>query len=236
MDRMLIVIPAYNESKNIKRVLQQIKEEIPGADIVVIDDGSDDDTSKIVQEMGVSVVRHLFNLGIGGAMQTGYRFADEKGYDIAVQVDADGQHNPGEIAALIEPLKQNKADIVIGSRFIEGANYRSTIARKLGIAIFSRMMTHIMHQRVTDTTSGFRAVNRRVITFFANDYPYDYPEVEALLIGHRAKFRIQEIPVTMNKRSEGRSSITSARSIYYMIKVSLAIFINLLREKPNRRQ
>ena len=230
--RILVIIPAYNEADSIGEVISQVRTSAPEADIVVVDDGSTDATATIAQEAGAFVVSLPNNLGIGGAMQTGYNFAAEMGYDIAVQVDGDGQHNPAEITEIVAPLLAGQADVVIGSRYIEDRGYITPFLRRMGIFVLASIVSLIIRQRVTDTTSGFRAVNRRGIEFCAREYPRDYPEPESVVLFRRAGFRVREIPVTMNPRYGGQSSITPMRSFYYMVKVLLAIFIGLLRRVP----
>jgi glycosyltransferase involved in cell wall biosynthesis len=171
-----------------------------------------------------------FNLGIGGAMQTGFQYARMKDYDIAIQFDGDGQHLAAEIEILLDALQKGGSDIVVGSRFLKRGDYRPSIFRKIGISIFSTVLSAIIGIPVTDTTSGFRAVNRRAIEFFARVYPEDYPEVESLVLLHRAGMTIAEAPVQMRDRTGGRSSITPIRSAYYMVKVLLAVFIDLLKK------
>jgi glycosyltransferase involved in cell wall biosynthesis len=229
---ILVIIPAYNEAHSIGEVISQVKTSMPEADIVVVDDGSTDATATIAQAAGAFVVSLPNNLGIGGAMQTGYIFAAETGYDIAVQVDGDGQHDPTEICDLINAMEEYQADVVIGSRYVEDRGYITPFLRRVGIFILAYIVSLIIRQRVTDTTSGFRAVNRRVIEFCAREYPRDYPEPESVVLFRRAGFRVREIPVTMNPRYGGQSSITPMRSFYYMVKVLLAIFIGLLRRVP----
>jgi glycosyltransferase involved in cell wall biosynthesis len=175
------------------------------------------------------VIRLPFNLGIGGAMQTGFRYAFERGFDVAVQIDGDGQHDPSELPKLLGPLREGDADMVVGSRFLGPRSYRAPFFRRVGIAVFAWTISLVARRRVTDTTSGFRAVNRRGIALFAADYPHDYPEVEATVMVIRHALRLLEVPVTMRGRETGRSSITAARSIYYMVKVLVAIFVSLFR-------
>ena len=233
--KVLVVVPAYNEADSIGGVISQVRTGVPEADVLVIDDGSTDATAAIAQEAGAFVVSLPHNLGIGGAVQTGYVFATEMGYDIAVQVDGDGQHNPAEIPEIVAPLLAGQADVVIGSRYIEDRGYITPFLRQMGIFVLATIVSLIIRQRVTDTTSGFRAVNRRVIEFCAREYPRDYPEPESVVLFRRAGFRVREIPVTMNPRYGGQSSITPLRSFYYMVKVLLAIFIGLLRRGHKRR-
>jgi glycosyltransferase involved in cell wall biosynthesis len=188
-----------------------------------------DATAAIAGERGAHVVRLPFNLGIGGAVQTGYRYAFEHGFDVAVQVDGDGQHDPAQLPLILGPLLDGEADLVVGSRFAGGGAYRSTASRRIGITIFACVVSAVVGQRVTDTTSGFRAVNRKAIALFSADYPHDYPEVEATVMCVKHRLRLAEVPVTMRERGGGRSSITATRSIYYMAKVLLAIFVGLFR-------
>jgi len=230
--KLLVVVPAYNEADSIGGVISRVRTSVPEADVLVIDDGSTDATAAIAQEAGAFVVSLPHNLGIGSAVQTGYIFAAEMAYDIAVQVDGDGQHNPAEIPEIVAPLLAGQADVVIGSRYIEDRGYITPFLRQMGIFVLATIVSLIIRQRVTDTTSGFRAVNRRVIEFCAREYPRDYPEPESVVLFRRARFRVREIPVTMNPRYGGKSSITPMRSFYYMVKVLLAIFIGLLRRVP----
>lgn len=227
---ILIIVPAYNEEKSLSGVIRDIRGNVPDVDILVVNDGSSDSTEKIAHDLGVRVLELPFNLGIGGAMQTGYRYAQQNNYDIAIQFDGDGQHVATEVKTLLNGLQQGRADILIGSRFLQPGDYRPSFFRKVGIWIFSTVLSAILGMRITDTTSGFRAANRRVIEFFARTYPEDYPEVESLVLLHRAGMTIGEVPVVMRDRTEGCSSITPIRSAYYMIKVLLAVFIDLLKK------
>ena len=227
--RILVITPAYNEAANICEVVRSVKQEVPVADVVVIDDGSWDDCARLAEGAGAIVIRLPFNLGIGGAMQTGYIFAWEQGYDVAIQVDGDGQHDPAYVPVLMAPLEDDSADLVIGSRFVGPSSFRSGLARRVGIHWFARLISLLIGQRVTDTTSGFRAANRSVIEFFASSYPQDYPEPEAIVVAHRAGFRIREVPVEMRARQGGKSSINLWRSAYYMIKVTLSILMSVFR-------
>jgi glycosyltransferase involved in cell wall biosynthesis len=227
--KRIAIVPALNEEETIGRVIDEIRAFDPGFDIVVVDDGSTDRTAGIAADRGAHVLRLPFNLGIGGAMQTGFRFAFEGGYDIAVQIDGDGQHEPRQLPTILGPLVAGEADMVVGSRFAGRAGYRSSFTRRLGIRLFARVVSAVVRQRVTDTTSGFRAVNRRGIALFAADYPHDYPEVEATIMCVKHKLRLMEVAAEMRERSGGRSSITAFRSVYYMTKVLLAIFVGLFR-------
>jgi glycosyltransferase involved in cell wall biosynthesis len=228
--KILIIIPAYNEETSLPGVIQDLREHIPAADVLVVNDGSIDDTAQIARKIDVKVLDLPFNLGIGGAVQSGYLYAERNGYDIAVQFDGDGQHLAEEINKLIEPIVTKQADIVVGSRFLAIGGYKASVFRKIGIGIFKFVLSRILGRTVTDSTSGFRAANRRVIEFFAHTYPDDYPEVEALVLLHKVGLRMMEVPVTMRKRTGGKSSITPIRSAYYMTKVLMAIFIDLMKK------
>lgn len=230
----LAVVPAYNEAASVARVIERIRSAAPDFDIVVIDDGSTDDTSRLASDAGATVVRSPFNLGIGGAVQTGFTFALEGGYQYMVQVDGDGQHDPAEIATLQRTMEDEPTiDMVCGSRFLDASmQYPAPISRRTGIHVFAFLLSRIVRQRVTDPTSGFRLYNRRAIELFAHDYPHDYPEVEAVLMLHHHRLRMREVPVRMFLRNGGVSSIGSGKSAYYMTKVLLALFVGLGRRRP----
>jgi glycosyltransferase involved in cell wall biosynthesis len=230
----LAVVPAYNEQASIAGVIDALNEHVPDFDILVVDDGSTDRTGQIARDLGARVVRHPFNLGIGGAVQCGFIYALEHGYDYMVQVDGDGQHCADEIAKLRRAMDADRRlDMVCGSRFLTKEHgYPAPISRRTGIHIFAFLMSHIVGQRVSDPTSGFRLYNRRAIALFARDYPHDYPEAEAVLMVHHHRLRMAEVPVRMLRRDGGVSSIRSGKSVYYMIKVLFAIFIGLARARP----
>jgi hypothetical protein len=229
----LAVVPAYNEAETITDVVRMLHEDAPGFDVLVIDDGSTDGTREIARRAGARVLRHPFNLGIGGAVQSGFQYALENGYERMVQVDADGQHLGSEIRELEEAMARDRSlDMVCGSRFITDNGYLAPISRRTGIHIFAFLLSRIVGQRVTDPTSGFRLYNRRAIALFARDYPHDYPEVEAVLMVHFHRLSMAEVPVTMLERGGGVSSISSGKSAYYMVKVLLAIFVGLIRRRP----
>ena len=239
--RRIAIVPAHNEESAVGGVVSEIRAFDPGLDVVVVDDGSTDHTVAAAAAAGAFVVRLPFNLGIGAAVQTGFKFALEHGYEVAVRLDGDGQHDPAELPKLLAPLDRGEADVVVGSRFANGAgDHRGTRARRVGIVFFARLVSALTRQRVTDTTSGFQALNRRGISIFAADYPHDYPEVEATLMVHKHRLRLAEVPVTMREREHGTSSITAVRSIYYVFKVTLAVLIGMLRryavpaEEPDR--
>ncbi|NDJ51542.1 MAG: glycosyltransferase family 2 protein [Chloroflexi bacterium] len=232
--RLLIVIPAYNEEESIGHVIERVRHAVPQADIVVIDDGSADDTAQVARSHQATVISQPYNLGIGANVQTGFIYASQRGYDVTIQVDGDGQHDPNEIPALLAALNTSTCDMVIGSRYIEDRGYSTPRLRRLGSILLAALISAITRQRITDPTSGFRALNRQAIAFSAGDYPFDYPEPEAIVTFWRAGLRVKEVPVKMNPRYGGRSSITPIRSAYYMIKVTLAILISLLRERQSK--
>lgn len=231
--RKLAIVPAYNEAGMVGRVVRDLRRAAPDFDVVVVDDGSTDGTSAEAEAEGAAVLRHPYNLGIGGAMQSGYKYALRERYDVAVQVDGDGQHKTEYLPEMLAALEvSGSADMVYGSRFRGDPGYKVPVGRRVGNLIFSVVMTAICRQRITDPTSGFRMTNRRGIELFARDYPHDYPEVEAILMLHAHRLRIHEVPVRMNARGFGRSSIDYPRSAYYMVKVLLALFVGLFRRRP----
>lgn len=223
--KVLIIVPAYNESACIEKVAGLLKSS--GFDYIVINDGSTDSTPNILDRQHVNHINLLHNLGIGGAVQTGYKYALEKGYDIAVQFDADGQHNIEYIEAIIEPIKNNEADIVVGSRFVKknASEFKSTAMRQVGIKTLSGFIKFLTGKRIFDVTSGFRAVNRGLIEKFAEEYPREYPEPISNYELLRSNYRIKELPVKMNKRIGGKSSIHSWKSVYFVINVFLSILL-----------
>lgn len=228
--RRVAIVPALNEELSVPAVIDEIRAFDPGLDIVVVDDGSVDRTAAVAAAKGARVLRLPFNLGIGGAVQTGFRYAFENGYDLAVRVDGDGQHDPSQLGLVIAPVLRGEADVAVGSRFAAvGDGYRSSRTRRIGIRLLAWVVSRIVGRRVTDTTSGFQALNRNGIALFARDYPHDYPEVEATVMVFRHRLRLEEVPVSMRERGGGQSSITALRSIYYMVKVLLAIFVGLFR-------
>lgn len=228
--KSLVIIPAYNESENIKNTVQTLMEKAPQFDYVVVNDHSKDDTLKILQENHINYINLPTNLGIGGAVQTGYQYAYENGYDMAVQVDGDGQHDPAYLSQLVETMQKEDADMVIGSRFINKEGFQSTFARRVGINYFSHLIKQLTGKTITDPTSGFRLANRRVISLFAQDYPRDYPEPESIVSLLKRGLKVVEAPVVMKERQGGQSSIRLQNSIYYMIKVTIAILIENMRK------
>ena len=224
-NKILLIIPAYNEEDSIAYTVEDIIKNYPEYDYVVINDGSNDETSKILKENQYNYISLPINLGIGGAVQMGYIYAREKDYDIAIQVDGDGQHNVSYVRGLIKPIINGEADITIGSRFILKDGFQSSKTRRIGIFFLSWLIKILSGVNVKDVTSGFRAVNRRFISIYANDYPYDYPEPEAIVAAIMHRGKIKEVPVIMKERIGGSSSINLKRSVYYMIKVTLAIIV-----------
>lgn len=234
MARNLAIVPAYNEEATVEAVVRGILAEAPDFDVLVVDDGSTDHTIERARAAGAAVARLPFNLGIGGTVQTGYRYALARGYDYAVQVDGDGQHDPAEINKLVERIHgEPKVEMVYGTRFAENAGFQSTSMRRFGIKLFALTLSLVTRQKVTDPTSGFRLCDRRAIALFAENYPIDYPEVEAILLMHRHQLRSAEVPVQMHARGGGSSSITVLKSGYYMMKVLLAVFVGLFRAPVN---
>lgn len=227
--KKLVIIPAYNESESILDTVKDIKENAPEFDYVVINDCSKDDTLEICRKNQINVLNLPINLGIGGAVQTGYLYAYNNGYDVAVQFDGDGQHDASYLDKMALVLAQENADMVIGSRFIEKQGFQSSGIRRVGIRYFAFLTKLLFGKRITDATSGMRMCNRKVIELFVKDYPRDYPEPETVCRLLRKKCKVVELPVIMRERSAGVSSISMKKSIYYMIKVSLAIFIERLR-------
>jgi len=229
---ILVIVPAFNEEGSLEKVVREVNIHLPQAHVLVVNDGSTDLTSEKAKACGGMVLDLPFNLGIGGAMQAGYQYAYEKGYDIAIQVDGDGQHDPKEIGKLLKALEEKKIDVAIGSRFIGDSGYKSSTVRRIGITIFSGVISTIVGQKITDPTSGFRAANRKAIQLFASNYPQDYPEPEAVVLLHQCRLKMEEVPVGMSERYSGESSITKIRSIYYMVKVLLAIFVDCFKKPP----
>jgi glycosyltransferase involved in cell wall biosynthesis len=227
--KRIAIVPAFNEERNVGRVLDELRAIDPGLAVVVVSDGSTDRTAEVASARGAYVIRLPFNLGIGGAVQTGFRYAWEEGYELAVRLDGDGQHDPGELGILVAPVVAGEADLAVGSRFVAGGGYRSSAARRIGIRVLARVVSLIARQRLTDTTSGFQACNRRAISLYAADLPHDYPEVEGMVMAIKHRIRLVEVPVTMREREHGSSSIGTLGSIYYMVKILLALFVDLFR-------
>jgi len=229
MMKILVIVPAYNEERTIREVIRSVRAALPPTDILVVNDGSTDATGAIVREEGALILEHPYNMGIGATMQTGFLYALKNGYHVAVQIDGDGQHNPESLPSLIEPIIKGKTNLVIGSRYLSDGGFKSTLLRKLGIKFFTNLIWIFTSQRVTDPTSGFRSMDRKGIALFADEYPSDYPEVEALILAHKRGLRFQEIPTRMRHRQGGVTSIGFLSAIYYMVKVTLSISIGFFR-------
>ena len=233
--RILVILPALNEGRNIGPAVAGIRQCLPAADVLVVSDGSSDDTAVQARLAGAQALELPYNLGIGAAVQAGFQFARARDYDIVLRNDGDGQHAPENNVVLLARLEVGDVDVVIGSRFIDaGGDYGTPLPRRLGAALLARLLSAIISQRVTDPTSGCAAFNRNAIRLFAGAYPHDYPEPEAIVMLHRSGLRQVETPARMMPRQHGDSSITPLRSVYYMVKVILAILINLLR-RPRRQ-
>ncbi len=231
--RTLIILPALNEAGNIARTVQGIRAHVPWADVLVINDGSTDNTAAEAQEAGAIVVNMPYNVGIGAAVQTGFKYARRQQYSVMARLDGDGQHSTDDTVRLLERLAQGDVDVVIGSRFLGKGDYRTPLGRRAGIGILSTLLRWITHQPISDPTSGFAVFNRRAIALFAEMYPHDYPEPEAIVLMHKSGLKRAEIPVTFKAREHGVSQFTApGRSAYYMLKVTLAILINTLRRFP----
>ena len=233
--KVLVIIPAYNEQDSIISVIDKLKKDCPKADYVVINDCSKDKTLQVLSENHANYVNLPLNLGIGGGVQTGYKYAMKNGYDIAIQIDGDGQHDTAYLKNVIEPIEKGEADIVIGSRFINKEGFQSSGMRRLGINFLSVLIKICCGTKVLDVTSGFRAVNRTYICEYAKEYPVDYPEPEAIVKASLSGACIKEVPVIMKERESGTSSISPLKSVYYMIKVSLAIIVCRLTHKKGRK-
>lgn len=228
--RIAVIIPAYNEEHSIRDVVRNVNR-LPGFayDTVVINDGSTDATSEKASRAGAVVIELPCRLGIGGAVQTGFKYALERDYDACIQADGDGQHRVSDIPKLVRPIFNEGCDLVIGSRFVSGRDSDTTFMRSLGIKIISTFLRITTGMRVKDTTSGFRAVSRRALELFSSEYPQDYPEPESLVYAHKQGLKVAEVPTRMMNRKYGQSSITPVLAAYYMVKVLLAMFIDLFR-------
>ena len=232
-DRLVAVVPAWNEVGAIGGVVDDIRAFDPRIDVVVVDDASTDDTVDVARAHGAKVLALPFNVGIGGAVQTGLRYARDEGYDVAVRLDGDGQHAAEELGKLLAPIRSGDADLVVGSRFVDPAGtYRPPFARRMGIRVFARLVSVLGGQKVTDTTSGFSALDRTAIELFATEYPHDYPEVESTLVALKSGLRLVQVQVDMRERQAGTSSITFVRSLYYIVKVMLALLVASMRRYP----
>ncbi|MBI1920679.1 MAG: glycosyltransferase family 2 protein [Geobacter sp.] len=230
--KTLILIPAYNEGEGIARVIARVRQAVPDADILVVNDGSRDETAAAAASAGVIVVSHPFNMGYGVAIQTGYKYAFRHGYDFLAQIDADGQHDPECIPMLLAPVIAGETDFVIGSRFLEAGSYTPPLPRRIAMGFFRKLVSFLTGTAITDSTSGFQAFNREVIRYFTRDsFPCDYPDADMLITIHRAGFRIRELPARMFVSPSGRSMHSGWKPFYYMFKMMLSIFVTLLRRR-----
>lgn len=232
--KVLAIVPAHNEGETTAEVVRDVHRLAPGVNVVVVDDCSSDRTGDWARQAGARVLPLPVNLGIGGAVQTGFKYAENHGYDVVIQVDGDGQHDPAEIGLIVGPVARGEADVVIGSRFLKKTGYRTPFTRRVGMVLFASVARWAMRQKVTDTTSGFRALNREAYTYFARYYPTDFPDAESLVLLKRAGFRLSEVSVNMRPRKRGQSSTTTLRSLYYPFKMTLAVFVVMLKPPPPR--
>lgn len=234
-ERVLVIIPAYNEEASIRRVVQRLRSCAPDMDYIIVNDGSLDGTQQIMKQEAYRGITLPVNMGIGASVQTGYQYARDMGYSIAVQLDGDGQHNPEYIKQLIQPIVMGTADLCIGSRFVRKEGFQSTRMRRAGISVLHHVAKVFSGVSVRDMTSGFRACSRELIELFAREYPEDYPEPETVVMAHRNGFRVVEVPVMMDERTGGKSSIAGLSSAYYMIKVIISILLSSMRGKERKR-
>jgi glycosyltransferase involved in cell wall biosynthesis len=234
--RLVVIVPVHNEVACITEVIREIRGCHPDVHVVVIDDGSSDGSAQAARAAHATVISLPYNLGIGGAVQTGYLYACDFESCIIARLDGDGQHDPTQLLDLIRPLEAGEADVVIGSRYLLNGGYRASWTRWLGIKVFATLVSLITRKHLTDTTSGFQAVSCSAGQFLARHMPTDYPEIEGTVLLSRAGFRIQEVPITMRARLAGRSSITPFRAVYYVLKVSLSLLVGLIQPPPHRER
>lgn len=227
--RVLVIIPAHNEQESLGATLAEVRAKATAADVLVVDDGSRDDTAGVARAAGVPVLRHAVNLGVGGALQTGFRYAVERGYDIGVQLDADGQHDPAYLDVLLAPVVEGRCDVSIGSRYVTATGYRAPFARRMGMVLFAWLVRVSLGQRIADTTSGFRAYARTVMEVCQHDFPKDFPDAPLLISLARRGFRLLEVPVVMRDRQAGESFYTLGKTLYYPYKNLLASLMALVR-------
>ena len=235
--RIMVLIPAYNESANIGDVIHSVRSMYPGYDIVVVNDGSQDDTAARAREAGAKVISHPFNMGYGVTIQTGYKYALHRDYDFLVQIDGDGQHDPASIAGVLAPVLAGEAEFVLGSRFLDRDSYEPSLPRRIGMRFFRQLVSWCIGQSITDSTSGFQAFNRKIIGFFTTEaFPCDYPDADMLLTLHRSGYNLREIPVRMYANTTGKSMHSGWRPFYYMFKMLLSLFVTLLRKREPGRE
>ena len=231
IDNLIVIIPAYNEAGRIATTIAGIRK-FGNADIIVVDDGSDDSTASEARAAGARVIELPFNLGYGAALQTGFKYALNRGYEFAVQMDADGQHDPLSIEALISPVLKDEVDVVIGSRFLDKGNYKAPFVRRMGMYFFGIITSVLTGRRITDPTSGFQALNKKVMEFYASDaYPADYPDADVIIMLHRQGFRFKEVPVIMHNAAKRSMHGGILKPMYYIFKMMLSIFVTLLRKE-----
>lgn len=223
--KKLVIIPAFNEEGNLEKTILDIKENAPEFDYIIVNDCSTDGTLEICRRHRYEYLNLPVNLGIGGAVQTGYRYAYYQGYDVAVQFDGDGQHSARYLEQMVDKMRETQSDMIIGSRFIEKEGFQSSVMRRFGIRYFTVLIKLLTGKTITDPTSGMRMINRKLLAEFSEDYPKDYPEPESVVSVLAGRYKVTEMPVVMNERQEGVSSISLRNSVYYMIKVSFAVFI-----------
>lgn len=234
--RVLVIVPAHNEAESLAATLAEVRARAPWCDLLVVDDGSRDRTAAVAREARVPVVRHAVNLGVGGALQTGFRYAASRGYDIGVQLDADGQHDPAYLRELVAPVAENRCDLSIGSRYVSQSGYRAPAARRLGMVMFSGIVRLVLKQRISDTTSGFRAYGRSVMEVCQHDFPTDFPDAPLLIALALRGFRLLEVPVEMRERRAGHSFYTLGKSLYYPYKNLLASLMAWLQRPADPRR
>lgn len=229
----LVIIPAYCEAANIARVVANIRASAPECDILVIDDGSHDGTRAVAETAGAYVVSHPINMGYGTALQTGYKFAIARDYAYVVQIDGDGQHDPAYITRLLEPVRTGRCDVMLGSRFLDVEGYRVPLARRIGQSLFGMIAGAVLKRSISDPTTGYQALNSRVIRLYASElYPVDYPDADVIILAHLAGFRVDEIGVKMFANAENKSMHSGWKPFYYVFKMMLSILVTLLRERP----
>jgi glycosyltransferase involved in cell wall biosynthesis len=233
--KLLILIPAYNEEGAVGGVIQEVRQVLPDTSILVVDDCSDDATITTARQAGAQVLTLPYHLGLGGCVQAGYRLAFELGYDYVIRVDGDGQHDPRDIPTILSALEQQKCEMVIGSRFLDGTSEHTSAARGAAIVFFRAVLRPILGKPVRDPTSGFVGTNRTALALFSRTFPLEYPEIEALVVLQRRRFRFLEVPCHMRPRKAGRSTITVMKSFYYMAHVLLGVFVNVLKFEGRRK-
>ncbi len=233
-ESLLILVPAYNEQDSIARVVAEIGAALPGVPVLVVDDCSRDATATLAREAGAKVLSLPYHLGLGGAVQAGYKLAFELGFDYVIRVDGDGQHDPQDIPGIFDALRESGCQMVIGSRFLDGGEGRTSFSRNLGVRLFRLVLRPILGRPVRDPTSGFVGVNRQALQVFSASFPLEYPEIEALVVLQRRAFRFVEAPCRMRPRLGGRSSITAVKSFYYVLHVLLGVFVNILKFERRR--